>query len=152
MSIVPATSPKVPSWLDRLASVGWRVLATVGLGLAVLALCLVLSTTVLSLLLGFILAATLAPYARRLRARGWSGLKAAAGVTGGLLLAVFIGLALVFVALAPSIVALAGAASAQLVAAKDGPIVYGHHHLNVTGVDAHKKFYIELTEGFAAVQ
>jgi predicted PurR-regulated permease PerM len=112
MSIVPATSPKVPSWLDRLASVGWRVLATVGLGLAVLALCLVLSTTVLSLLLGFILAATLAPYARRLRARGWSGLKAAAGVTGGLLLAVFIGLALVFVALAPSIVALAGAASA----------------------------------------
>jgi hypothetical protein len=25
--------------------------------------------------------------------------------------------------------------SAQLLAAKDGPIVYGHHHLNVTNAD-----------------
>src|SRR5687768_4416297 len=32
-------------------------------------------------------------------------------------------------------------ASAQLVAAKDGPIVYGHHHFNVTSVDEHKKFW-----------
>ena len=31
-------------------------------------------------------------------------------------------------------------ASAQLTAAKDGPIVYGHHHLNTTNVDAQKKF------------
>ena len=34
-------------------------------------------------------------------------------------------------------------ASAQLTAAKDGPIVYGHHHLTVTNVDAHKKFWID---------
>jgi catechol 2,3-dioxygenase-like lactoylglutathione lyase family enzyme len=34
-------------------------------------------------------------------------------------------------------------ASAQLAAATDGPIVYGHHHLNVTNVDAHKKFWVE---------
>jgi predicted enzyme related to lactoylglutathione lyase len=33
-------------------------------------------------------------------------------------------------------------ASAQLLAAKDGPIVYGHHHLNVTSVDEHKKFWV----------
>ena len=26
--------------------------------------------------------------------------------------------------------------SAQLIAAKDGPVVYGHHHLNVTDMDA----------------
>ena len=38
-------------------------------------------------------------------------------------------------------------ASAQLVAAKDGPIVYGHHHLNVTSVDAHKKFWIDALGG-----
>ncbi len=34
-------------------------------------------------------------------------------------------------------------ASAQLRAAKDGPIVYGHHHLTVSNVDAHKKFWID---------
>ena len=38
-------------------------------------------------------------------------------------------------------------ASAQLLAAKDGPIVYGHHHLNVTSIDAHKKFWIDTLGG-----
>lgn len=38
-------------------------------------------------------------------------------------------------------------ASAQLLAAKDGPIVYGHHHLNVTSVDEHKKFWINTLGG-----
>ena len=36
------------------------------------------------------------------------------------------------------------AAFAQLTAAKDGPIVYGHHHFNVTSVDEHKKFWATL--------
>ena len=38
-------------------------------------------------------------------------------------------------------------ASAQLLAAKDGPIVYGHHHLNVTSIDAHKKFWVDALGG-----
>ncbi len=38
-------------------------------------------------------------------------------------------------------------ASAQLVAAKDGPIVYGHHHVNATSVDAHKKFWADTLGG-----
>ena len=38
-------------------------------------------------------------------------------------------------------------ASAQLIAAKDGPIVYGHHHLNVTSVDEHRKFWVEALGG-----
>jgi predicted enzyme related to lactoylglutathione lyase len=38
-------------------------------------------------------------------------------------------------------------ASAQLLAAKDGPVVYGHHHLNVTSIDAHKKFWIDTLGG-----
>lgn len=38
-------------------------------------------------------------------------------------------------------------ASAQLTAAKDGPIAYGHHHVNVTSVDAHKKFWVEALGG-----
>lgn len=38
----------------------------------------------------------------------------------------------------------ASTASAQLTAAKDGPIVYGHHHFNVTSVDEHRKFWSTL--------
>ena len=48
----------------------------------------------------------------------------------------------------PLLVVLAAAtASAQLVAAKDGPIVYGHHHLNTTNVDAQKKFFVDTLGG-----
>jgi catechol 2,3-dioxygenase-like lactoylglutathione lyase family enzyme len=38
-------------------------------------------------------------------------------------------------------------ASAQLVAAKDGPIVYGHHHVNATNPDEHKKFWADTLGG-----
>jgi catechol 2,3-dioxygenase-like lactoylglutathione lyase family enzyme len=40
-------------------------------------------------------------------------------------------------------------ASAQLTAAKDGPVVYGHHHLNATNVDAQKKFFVDTLGGVA---
>jgi catechol 2,3-dioxygenase-like lactoylglutathione lyase family enzyme len=39
--------------------------------------------------------------------------------------------------------------SAQLTAAKNGPIVYGHHHLNTTNVDAQKKFFVDTLGGVA---
>jgi predicted enzyme related to lactoylglutathione lyase len=42
---------------------------------------------------------------------------------------------------------LATPVSAQLVAAKDGPIVYGHHHVNATSVDEHKKFWVTALGG-----
>ena len=38
-------------------------------------------------------------------------------------------------------------ASAQLAVAKDGPVVYGHHHLNVTSIEAQKKFWIDTLGG-----
>jgi catechol 2,3-dioxygenase-like lactoylglutathione lyase family enzyme len=38
-------------------------------------------------------------------------------------------------------------ASAQLLATKDGPVVYGHHHLNVTSIDAHKKIWVDTLGG-----
>jgi catechol 2,3-dioxygenase-like lactoylglutathione lyase family enzyme/predicted enzyme related to lactoylglutathione lyase len=38
-------------------------------------------------------------------------------------------------------------ATAQLLAAKDGPIVYGHHHLNVTSVDEARKFWVGALGG-----
>jgi len=34
-------------------------------------------------------------------------------------------------------------ASAQLLAARDHPITYGHHHINATDVEAHKRFWID---------
>jgi predicted enzyme related to lactoylglutathione lyase len=50
--------------------------------------------------------------------------------------------ALILFVLAP-----ASRASAQLVAASEGPIVYGHHHVLVTSVDAHKKFWVDALGG-----
>ena len=38
-------------------------------------------------------------------------------------------------------------ASAQILVANDGPIVYGHHHLAVSNVDAHKKFWADTLGG-----
>lgn len=38
-------------------------------------------------------------------------------------------------------------ASAQLIAAKEGPVVYGHHHINTTNVEAQKKFFVEMLGG-----
>jgi catechol 2,3-dioxygenase-like lactoylglutathione lyase family enzyme len=46
-----------------------------------------------------------------------------------------------------SVLASAPDASAQLVAAKDGPIVYGHHHLNTTNIAAQKKFFVDTLGG-----
>src|SRR5687767_2631263 len=42
---------------------------------------------------------------------------------------------------------LPSAASAQLLAAKEGPIVYGHHHVNATDPAAHKKFWADTLGG-----
>ena len=47
------------------------------------------------------------------------------------------------------IVAIVSAASAQLLAAKEGPVVYGHHHLNVTDIDAQMKFWVDALGGTA---
>ena len=53
------------------------------------------------------------------------------------------------VALALLLLVAASPASAQLIAAKDGPIVYGHHHLNVTSVDDHRTFWVDGLGGVA---
>ena len=46
---------------------------------------------------------------------------------------------------------LCGATSAygQLLAASEGPIVYGHHHLNVSDVEEHKRFWVDTLGGTA---
>lgn len=40
-------------------------------------------------------------------------------------------------------------ASAQLLAATDGPVVYGHHHLSTANVEAQKKFLVDTLGGTA---
>jgi catechol 2,3-dioxygenase-like lactoylglutathione lyase family enzyme len=54
---------------------------------------------------------------------------------------------LVFALLVLSPIAVARPARAQLLVAKDGPIVYGHHHLNTTNMDAQKKFFVDALGG-----
>lgn len=53
----------------------------------------------------------------------------------------------VFVAFFAFCLLLPSTASAQLLAAKDGPIVYGHHHVNATDPAAHKKFWADALGG-----
>ena len=55
--------------------------------------------------------------------------------------------ALPLLASALLVLALASNASAQLAAAKDGPIVYGHHHLNTANMEAQKKFFVDTLGG-----
>src|SRR6202046_3300226 len=38
-------------------------------------------------------------------------------------------------------------AGAQILVAGEGPVVYGHHHLNTTNMDAQKKFYADTLGG-----
>jgi catechol 2,3-dioxygenase-like lactoylglutathione lyase family enzyme len=45
------------------------------------------------------------------------------------------------------LVASASSASAQLL--RDQPVIYGHHHLNVTNLDAQKKFWVDGLGGVA---
>jgi hypothetical protein len=56
---------------------------------------------------------------------------------------------LIAIAVLSLILAPTSSASAQLLAAKDGPIVYGHHHLNVTNADEAKKFWVDTLGGVA---
>jgi catechol 2,3-dioxygenase-like lactoylglutathione lyase family enzyme len=56
---------------------------------------------------------------------------------------------LVFALLAFSLLTVAPSASAQLLAAKDGPVVYGHHHLYVTNIEEQKKFFVNTLGGTA---
>ena len=95
---------KVPSWLTRLAAIGWRVLVTVAFGAVVIAFAMYLSTVTLSVLFAIIAVATLGPFSQRLRARGWGGAKAAGGTIGAAVLIVAGAILLIAFALLPFLV------------------------------------------------
>jgi catechol 2,3-dioxygenase-like lactoylglutathione lyase family enzyme len=54
---------------------------------------------------------------------------------------------LVSIVLVLSWVAGTSTASAQLLAAREAPIAYGHHHLNVTSIAEQKKFFVDTLGG-----
>src|SRR5438105_7829474 len=45
------------------------------------------------------------------------------------------------------ILALPCTSHSQIVVSKQGPVVYGHHHLNTTNMDAQKKFFVDTLGG-----
>jgi len=53
----------------------------------------------------------------------------------------FTGLGLAVLLLTPAV------SGAQILVAGEGPVVYGHHHLNTTNMAAQKKFYVETLGG-----
>ena len=50
-------------------------------------------------------------------------------------------------AVAALLVATTASTEAQLFAARDNPVAYGHHHINATDVDEHKSFWIDALGG-----
>ena len=85
---MPEGDGLVPGWLERLAAVGWRLLATIALGLVLLWIAVLLGTVTASILVAAIVAATFAPFVLALRDRGWSRIKAAAAVFVGAMLVI----------------------------------------------------------------
>ena len=101
---VQASTDLVPGWLQRLAAIGWRVLAAVALGLVLIALSVTLSVVTAAIVVGLIIASTFAPYVYRLRTeRGWNRTKSALAVTGVALLVIVATLVLLIYAFAPYI-------------------------------------------------
>ena len=54
---------------------------------------------------------------------------------------------LAFIVLVILTLSAATTASAQLIAAKDSPIVYGHYHVATSDLEAHKKFWVGALGG-----
>ncbi len=89
----------VPTWLQRLAAYGWRVLVVIAMAVVLVQVAGALAVVTTSVLVALIVAATFVPAVRTLRDRGWGRTKAAAGVTLIALVAitaVFVLLAIVF--------------------------------------------------------
>ncbi len=101
--VVPGGSDLVPGWLRRLAAIGWRVLAAIALGAALIWIAVLLSTVTVSILVAAIVAATFAPFVLALRNRGWSRIKAAAAVFVGAFIILGAVLVLILVAFMPYI-------------------------------------------------
>ena len=90
----------VPIWLDRLGQVSWRALIVIALLAVLIYAAVQIPIVVLPLVLGVVLAATLAPFQAWLERRGWSHTRAALGATLGATLGVIVIVGLTLVSLA----------------------------------------------------
>ena len=93
-------SSLVPVWLDRLGQISWRALVVIALLAILVAAAVQIPIVVLPLVLGLVLAATLAPFEEWLEHRGWSRTRAALGSTLGATAGVILIIALTVVSLA----------------------------------------------------
>ena len=100
---LPPDDGLVPGWLQRLAAVGWRLLAAVALVVVLIGILSILSTVTASVLVAAIVAATFAPFVLALRNRGWSRIKAAAAVFLGAAVVIIATLAIIALAFLPYI-------------------------------------------------
>ena len=116
---MPEGDGLVPGWLERMAAIGWRLLATIALGLVLLWIAILLSTVTASILVAAIVAATFAPFVLALRDRGWSRIKAAAAVFVGAMLVILATLLLIGLAFLPAIQSVVGDMTAGITRFKD---------------------------------
>jgi predicted PurR-regulated permease PerM len=100
---VIGTGAMVPTWLARLAALGWRVLAIVALGYVLVALATELATVTATVLVALLVTAAALPAVRALRRRGVVRSLAAALVTVLVAVVVVAAAVLVAVALVPSV-------------------------------------------------
>jgi putative heme transporter len=115
----PTGEDLVPGWLQRLAAVGWRLLAAIVLALVLLDIAVLLYTVTASVLVAAIVAATFAPYVLTLRRRGWSRVKAAAAVFLAAAAVIIATLVLIAIAFLPYVAQMGQALSAGLTALKN---------------------------------
>ena len=109
----PEVAGLVPGWLQRLAAIGWRLLAAIALGIVLLRIAILLSTVTASILIAAIVAATFAPFVLTLRNRGWSRIKAAAAVFLGAAAVIIATLVIIAIAFIPYIAPGGGRPSAR---------------------------------------
>lgn len=137
----------MPVWLDRLAAVGWRVLATAGFGLVLIGLTIVLSTVTASILLALVVAAPLAPTVRGLRARGLSRAIASAVACGVGLVVFSLALILLIVSVVPYLRQIVAAVSDGIADISNGLVAMGAPDAVIEGFDR----FIDGLRGLLAV-
>jgi len=118
-------SATVPPWLDTLAAVGWRVLATIAMLLVLAAMALAVPSATAATLVALVLAAAIAPTVRGLRARGLSPTISAAIaclVGGAVIVAAALLLVLGFV---PDVLAVASAVTNGLAGLREQLVTLG---------------------------
>ena len=104
MSSAPPSSSApfaVPVWLDRLASVGWRLLAISALGIVLALIAIQLATVTAAVVLSLVVAAPMVPMTTRLRERGLSRSVASAAASGVVLAIFLVVIGLLIVAFLP---------------------------------------------------